>query len=87
MNHLHVYVKYASRIRKTGPDFDSLMNFHGNYAVARSAKDVIRYITKDNDYVTYNFPDDLIARYQEYAIFYQNEERAMFGFGPIDHFM
>ena len=50
-DHLHAYAKYPSPFRtRNCKEFD-FNGFHGNYQAARSAKNVLKYCTKKEDYL------------------------------------
>lgn len=57
-DHLHAYLEFpkGSPYRTRDPAFADLIvpggMFHGNYQGCRSAKNVIKYVTKDDDYVS-----------------------------------
>lgn len=52
-DHLHVYLSLPGPIRTTNPHFADLPNsVHGNYQGCRSAKNVIKYCTKAEDYLS-----------------------------------
>lgn len=58
-DHLHVYIESTKKLRITkSTELDVLAGKHGNYKTVGVAIDdkirVIKYVTKDNDYVTYN---------------------------------
>jgi len=57
--HLHAYVKFESPYRTRDPKEFDLRGFHGNYQGARSAKNVLKYCTKEENYVA-NFDLDTI---------------------------
>lgn len=51
--HLHVYLRLEGAMRSTDSRFADLPGgYHGNYQGCRSAKNVIRYCTKDEDYLS-----------------------------------
>lgn len=49
--HLHVYAKLASTYRTKDPTALDLLGYHGNYQGCRSAKNVLKYCTKEEDYI------------------------------------
>lgn len=51
--HLHAYVKFQTGLRTTEftPRLD-VDGHHGNYQSARSFRSVVKYVTKDGDYIT-----------------------------------
>lgn len=51
--HLHVYIKFQTGLRTTEftPTLD-VDGHHGNYQAVRSFRCVVKYVTKDNDYIT-----------------------------------
>jgi len=54
-NHLHIYIKTKKRFTTTKHDyFNFIANKQGNYQGCKNIKDVIAYITKYDDYITYN---------------------------------
>lgn len=53
LHHLHVYLKLKGAVRSTDSGFADLPGgYHGNYQGCRSAKNVLQYCTKDEDYVS-----------------------------------
>lgn len=48
--HLHCYLKLFKPYRTTNSKFADLGTYHGNYQGCRSAKNVIKYCTKAEDY-------------------------------------
>jgi hypothetical protein len=54
-SHLHCYIFFNKQIRKYGFKWlDELANgHHGNYQTCRSKLAVIRYVTKDGDYISF----------------------------------
>lgn len=57
MSHLHVYVKLKGPYRSSDPNFADLKSadgriYHGNYQGCRSSKNVIKYCTKEDNYVS-----------------------------------
>lgn len=50
-DHLHAFLKLEKKVTFNKSLFD-LPEHHGNYQVAKSFKCVIKYITKDGDYIT-----------------------------------
>lgn len=49
--HLHCYLKLRDRTRFRKDLFD-LEGYHGNYQIARSFKCVVKYVTKEHNYLT-----------------------------------
>lgn len=59
-NHLHgiFYFQQKADIKDANKLVDQICNKHGNYQGAKSPKRVLRYVCKDNNYVTYgDIPD------------------------------
>lgn len=53
--HLHAYVKLDKGILpRLAPTYFNLLEKTGNYQVCRSVKHVLKYVTKDGNYVTHN---------------------------------
>ena len=53
-DHLHVLVKFKAQKDFSSPDFaDFITGQHGNYQPARNIKNVITYVTKDDDFITH----------------------------------
>lgn len=52
-NHLHAFVDFGQDRAKefTAPNFADFDGYHGNYQGCRSAKNVLKYCTKGDDYV------------------------------------
>lgn len=53
--HIHAMVHFVDRIEWGEAKFDFVFNdtlFHGNYQICRNKKDVVRYCTKDGEYLT-----------------------------------
>lgn len=50
--HLHCYFKLVRAFRTTNPRVFDLQDNHGNYQGCRSAKAVIKYCTKEEDYLS-----------------------------------
>ncbi len=50
--HLHAYLKLRETYRTRDPRFADYANYHGNYQGCRSAKNVARYVTKGDDYIS-----------------------------------
>lgn len=51
--HLHIYLKLSSAFRTTDPRFADLPGgFHGNYQGCRSSKNVLKYCTKNDDFLS-----------------------------------
>lgn len=51
-DHLHVYLEFDEAIRTRNPKFADLRGFHGNYQGCRSMKNVIKYVSKGDDYIS-----------------------------------
>lgn len=49
--HLHAFIKLMDRVYFKADRFD-LEGYHGNYQVAKSFKAVIKYVTKDDNYIS-----------------------------------
>lgn len=49
--HLHAFIKLKNRVYFKADRFD-LEDFHGNYQVAKSFRAVIRYVTKENNFIS-----------------------------------
>lgn len=60
--HIHCYLKYSDKLHlRKSTCFDIMTyekTYHGNYQTARSAKDVIKYCTKNGVYIT-NIQDEI----------------------------
>lgn len=50
-DHLHCYFKLNNPYRTRDPKDLDLLQFHGNYQGCRSAKNVIKYCSKEEDYI------------------------------------
>lgn len=51
--HLHAYVKYVDGVyKKQAPSKFDFAKYHGNYQPVRSAKSVVKYCTKENNYLS-----------------------------------
>lgn len=50
--HLHVYLELPEAYRTRDPRFADLQGFHGNYQGCRSSKNVLRYCTKDDNFIS-----------------------------------
>lgn len=48
--HLHVYIKLKGTLDTRDPNFADIQGFHGNYQGCRSAKAVLKYCTKKEDF-------------------------------------
>lgn len=51
-SHLHCYIELNSQGEFTSPNFADIFGFHGNYQGCRSAKNVLKYCTKEDDYIS-----------------------------------
>ena len=51
-NHLHAYVRYDVGIKPRDMACFDVGDYHGNYQSARSPKAVVKYCTKEDDYIT-----------------------------------
>ncbi|UYD39135.1 MAG: replication associated protein [Wigfec virus K19_654] len=51
-HHIHAYLKLSSALRTRDCKFADIENFHGNYQGCRSAKNVIKYCTKEEDFLS-----------------------------------
>ena len=49
--HLHAFIKLKARVHFKKDRFD-LEEYHGNYQTAKSFRSVIRYVTKDGNYIS-----------------------------------
>jgi len=50
--HLHVFLKLSTSFRTRDQRFFDLNGFHGNYQGCRSEKNVIKYCSKEEDYIS-----------------------------------
>jgi len=50
-SHLHAFLKFHEPFRTKDPKFADFKGFHGNYQGARSAKNVVKYCTKEDNYI------------------------------------
>lgn len=50
-SHLHAYLRLPAAVRTKDPTYFDLPPFHGNYQGCRSSKNVLRYCTKEEDYI------------------------------------
>lgn len=59
--HLHCIIFFDKRIdmKDANPILDAIVGQHGNYQSARSPMKTLRYVTKDNEYVTHGDVPDL----------------------------
>ena len=48
--HLHAFVGLEDQYRTRDPRFADFQGYHGNYQGCRSAKNVLKYCTKEDDY-------------------------------------
>ena len=61
-HHLHVYMALNEPLRIRDPKFADLPGgYHGNYQGCRSAKNVLKYCTKEEDYVS-NFDVECLLK-------------------------
>lgn len=57
-DHIHAYLKFSEPVRTKSSSFADLVHpdtqqvYHGNYQGCRSAKNVVKYVTKDEDYIS-----------------------------------
>lgn len=51
-NHLHAYVSLNEAFRTRDSRFADYAGYHGNYQGCRSAKNVLKYCTKEEDYIS-----------------------------------
>lgn len=58
--HIHAYLCLDTRINIRDAHFWDLDGFHGNYQTCRSAKGVIKYVTKDNNFIANFDTKDLV---------------------------
>nr|WAE43265.1 MAG: replication associated protein [Cressdnaviricota sp.] len=49
--HLHAYLKFKNKIEWNETKFD-IADFHGHYETCRSCKAVVKYCTKDGEFIT-----------------------------------
>lgn len=59
--HIHCVVMWSKRIdiKDAGPMLDAIGGKHGNYQSARSPLKTLRYVTKDNEFITHGEVPDL----------------------------
>lgn len=57
--HLHAYCSFETAFRTRNPRFADMQGHHGNYQGCRSPKNVLKYCTKEDDYLA-NFDLDEI---------------------------
>lgn len=50
-DHLHCYIELLEPGTFNDPSFADMLGFHGNYQSCRSAKNVLKYCTKKDDYM------------------------------------
>lgn len=51
-HHLHMYIKLEKGVDTRDPHFADIGGYHGNYQGCRSAKNVLVYCTKAEDYIS-----------------------------------
>lgn len=51
-NHLHAYIEFEDCKEFTSPNCFDIGPSHGNYQGCRSAKNVVKYCTKKDDYIS-----------------------------------
>lgn len=51
-DHLHCYIKLKTQFRSRNPRFADLDGHHGNYQGCRSSKGVLKYCTKEDDFIS-----------------------------------
>lgn len=70
--HLHCYLKLADNLRTRNPRHldlsDGDLRYHGNYQGARSIKNVVRYVTKESDYISNMDVASMLKRESDRAI-------------------
>ena len=68
--HLHLFIEFKSRFRSKVPEvFDFIADKHPNIQSARSKLNVIKYVIKDGDYITYNIdPSNYIKESNQHTI-------------------
>jgi len=58
-DHLHIYLEFKNRFQTKNKDiFNFIADKHPNIQSARNRIDVIKYVIKDGDYITYNIDID-----------------------------
>lgn len=50
--HLHCYIKLKSQFRSRNSRFADIDGYHGNYQGCRSSKNVLKYCTKEDDFIS-----------------------------------
>jgi len=64
--HLHCLISLPARFRtRNASALDELTGQHGNYQSARDVQRVMRYVTKDEDFVSYKVEVDLFLNAKE----------------------
>lgn len=62
-DHIHVYLKLEGPLRSDNPGFADLEGgYHGNYQGCRSSKNVIKYCTKEEDYLSNLNISDILSK-------------------------
>lgn len=51
-DHLHCFIQLVSQYRSRNPKFADLDGYHGNYQGCRSSKNVLKYCTKDDNFIS-----------------------------------
>lgn len=67
--HLHLFIEFKSRFQSKLPEvFDFIADKHPNIQSARSKMNVIKYVIKDGDYITYNIdPSNYIKENEQHT--------------------
>ncbi|UDN67476.1 replication-associated protein [robinz virus RP_513] len=64
--HIHAWIKLSGPVNFKKPDCLDIGGFHGNYQGCRSKKNVLKYVTKDGNYITdiQNLTDELKSNFR-----------------------
>lgn len=66
--HLHVYLALDKRFETTNQTLldirleDDVPTYHGNYQVVKTDRDVIKYVTKDGNYISSDSYDNMMLK-------------------------